>query len=99
MTKFISAFEDFFKSIYELFASIIGTLASVVNAFIHTILGFFSGIINLLSDVLKGAVDLAGGVGKFITSNIVIIGVVAAGGYLYIRTQQGKPVVPAKKTN
>lgn len=31
--------------------------------------------------------------------NIVVIGIIAAGGYLYVRSQQGKPVVPAKKTN
>lgn len=123
MTKFIAAFEDFFKSIYELFASVIGTLASLVNTFISTVLGFFSGILNLFSDVFKGAVDLVGGVGKFVTGksgctfshggprpsqrltplnttgNIVVIGVIAAGGYLYVRSQQGKPVVPVKKTN
>lgn len=125
MTKFVSAFEDFFKSIYELFASIIGSLASVVNAFISTIINFFSGIVNLFADVLKGAVNVVGGIGKFITGkqdcasrmegpanmrrfetdrlditgNIVVIGVIAAAGYLYVRSQQGKPVVPAKKTN
>lgn len=66
MTKFIAAFEDFFKSIYELFASIIGTFASLVNTLITTVLNFFSGIINLFLDVGKGAVDLVGGIGKFI---------------------------------
>lgn len=66
MTKFIAAFEDFFKSIYELFASIIGTFASLVNTLITTVLNFFSGVINLFLDVGKGAVDLVGGIGKFI---------------------------------
>ena len=110
MTKFISAFEDFFKSIYELLASVIGTLASLVNTFINTILNFFTGILNLFSDVFKGTVDLVGGIGKFITGtsgcpssqqghirymcadsvnntgNIVVIGVIAAAGYLYVRS-------------
>lgn len=117
MTKFIAAFEDFFKSIYELFASIIGTFASLINTLITTILNFFSGIINLFLDVGKGAIDLVGGIGNFIasksnkvhftmgphlltvTGNIVVLGVVAAGFYVYTRQQQGKPVVPAKKTN
>ena len=31
--------------------------------------------------------------------NIVIIGVIAAAGFVYLRTQNGRPVVPAKKTN
>lgn len=66
MTKFVAAFEDFFKSIYELFASIIGTIASAVNAVIVTILNFFSGIINLFADVFKGVVDVVGGVGRFL---------------------------------
>lgn len=34
-----------------------------------------------------------------ISGNIVVIGVVAGGYYVYTRQQQGKPVVPAKKTN
>lgn len=66
MTKFIAAFEDFFKSIYELFASIIGTFASLINTLITTVVNFFSGVINLFLDVGKGAVDLVGGIGKFI---------------------------------
>lgn len=66
MTKFIAAFEDFFKSIYELFASIIGTFASLINTLITTVLNFFTGVINLFVDVGKGAVDLVGGLGKFI---------------------------------
>lgn len=31
--------------------------------------------------------------------NIVVIGVVAGGYYVYTRQQQGKPVVSGKKTN
>lgn len=75
MTKFIAAFEDFFKSIYELFASIIGTFASFINTLVTTVLNFFSGVINLFVDVGKGAVDLVGGIGKFIAgkSNAIII--------------------------
>lgn len=68
MTKFFAAFEDFFKSIYELFASIVGAFVSVINTIVSTILGFFSGIINLFADVFKGAIDVVGGVGKFIAS-------------------------------
>lgn len=66
MTKFIAAFEDFFKSIYELFASVIGTIASVINTIITTILNFFSGIVNLFADVFKGVIDVVGGVGRFL---------------------------------
>ncbi|POS73932.1 hypothetical protein DHEL01_v207678 [Diaporthe helianthi] len=121
MTQFISAFEDFFKSIYELFASIIGTFVSLINTLISTVLNFFSGIVNLFLDVGKGAVDLVGGIGRFIagksnltkfshetvrpvvlintSGNIVVLGVMAAGVYIYTRQQQGKPLVPAKKTN
>lgn len=99
MTKFVAAFEDFFKSIYELFASIIGTFASLINTLVTTVLNFFSGVINLFLDVGKGAVDLVGGIGKFIAGNIVVLGVIAAGVYVYTRQQQGRPVVPAKKTN
>ncbi|PSR84148.1 hypothetical protein BD289DRAFT_409845 [Coniella lustricola] len=94
-----SAIENLFKSVYELFASVIGAIASVINTIITAILNFFSGVINLFADVFKGAIDVVGGVGSFILSNIVVIGVIAAGYVIYTRQQQGKPVVPTKKTN
>lgn len=73
MTKFIAAFEDFFKSIYELIASIIGFFASVINSILTAIFNFFSGVVNLFTDVIKGAVDVVGGVGKFLLSESPLI--------------------------
>ncbi|EON95748.1 hypothetical protein UCRPA7_8887 [Phaeoacremonium minimum UCRPA7] len=97
-----TAVEDLFKSFYELFASIFNTIYNVLHAFVATIVNFFVGILNLVRDVLSGVVDIAGGLGKFVAGNIVLIGIVAAGGYLFVRyqAQQGKPVkAQVKKTN
>lgn len=88
MTKFIAAFEDFFKSIYELFASIIGTFASLINTLITTVLNFFSGVINLFLDVGKGAVDLVGGIGKFIAGKSTKIPCVKCPRILIVRRRQ-----------
>lgn len=68
MTQFLAAFQDFFKSIYELFASIIGTFISLVNNALSTILNFFTGIVDLFANLFKGAIDVVGGIGKFIIS-------------------------------
>lgn len=87
MTKFISAFEDFFKSIYELIASIIGTFASVINTIVTSILNLFSGVINLFADVFKGAVDVVGGVGKFLLSKF--------GTFTYIKENKNKEQLEA----
>lgn len=94
-----SALGDFVASIYELLASIIGTIFKIFSTFINAIVGFFTSILTLILDVFGGLVEAAGGVGKFVISNIAIFAVIAIGGFLYVRSQQGRPVVPAKKTN
>lgn len=94
-----SAIGDLFKSFYEMFASLIGAFVKIFQTLINAIVGFFTSIFQLFADVLGGLADAAGGVGKFVISNIAIFAVIAIGGFLYVRSQQGKPLVPAKKTN
>ena len=119
MASFFAAFEDLFKSFYELLTAIISTIVHLFQSIISAILGFFASIFSLVGDVLGGVADVAGGVGKFVTGksrcrpehvlvltrpgNIVILAIVAAGAFAFIRVQQGRPIVPsnaaAKKTN
>ncbi|KAH8901871.1 hypothetical protein BR93DRAFT_942027 [Coniochaeta sp. PMI_546] len=99
-----AAINDLFSSIYELFASVLGGIYNTIHAILAAIIGLFSGFINLIGDVFKGAVDVVGGLGKFLAKmltefvligNIVIVGIIAAGGYAYVRYQQGRPIAPA----
>ncbi|KXH40482.1 hypothetical protein CNYM01_07929 [Colletotrichum nymphaeae SA-01] len=94
-----NAIQDLFSSIYELLSSIFNAFYHVLQTIFNTIIGFFTGLVNLITDVFQGAIDVAGGLGKFVLSNFVIIGVIAAGGYAYVRyTSQGRQVATGKKT-
>ncbi|KAH7157424.1 hypothetical protein B0J13DRAFT_617521 [Dactylonectria estremocensis] len=94
-----TAISDFVNSIYELFISIISTIYTVVNSALSAILGFITGIFTLLGDVTKGMVDVAGGVGKFVAGNAVLITIGALAAFAYVRfTVQGRQLAEGKKT-
>ncbi|KAB5531426.1 hypothetical protein GE09DRAFT_1228225 [Coniochaeta sp. 2T2.1] len=94
-----SAINDLVASIYELFASVVGGIYSAIHAVFAAVFGLFSGFVNLFADIFKGAFDVVGGLGKFLASNIVIVAIIALGGYAFVRYQnaQGRPAVPQKK--
>ena len=96
-----TAISDLFASFYELFASIIGTMYSMVHALFSAVVNFVTGIFTLIADVLGGFVEMAGGIGKFLASNVAILAVGVIGAVLFVRyTAQGQKVVQgAKKTN
>ncbi|KAH7175438.1 hypothetical protein EDB81DRAFT_4121 [Dactylonectria macrodidyma] len=94
-----SAISDFIKSIYELLISIISTAYAVVSSAVNAILGFITGIFTLVGDVVKGMVDVAGGVGKFVAGNAVLITIGALAAFAYVRfTVQGRQLAEGKKT-
>ncbi|KAK0383836.1 hypothetical protein NLU13_9747 [Sarocladium strictum] len=96
-----TAISDLFASIYELFASILGTMYSLVHAVIMAFVNFVTGIFTLAGDILGGVAEMAGGVGKFLASNIAILAIGVIGAVLFVRyTAQGQRVAQgAKKTN
>lgn len=62
----------------------------------------FAGIINMILEFFKGVVELAGGIGKFLFGNILVIGVLVAAffGFLEYQRRQGRTVkVGDKKLN
>lgn len=63
-----TAITDFFNSLYELAASIAGIAYRTVHSAFAAVWGLFSGIINLVAGVLRGGVELVGGVGRFLIS-------------------------------
>ncbi|KAK0622336.1 hypothetical protein B0T14DRAFT_563796 [Immersiella caudata] len=101
-----SAVSDLVASIYELFASFVGAVYTIVHSFVMGIFNLFTGFFAFIADIFKGVFDIVGGVGKFVTGNIVILGLIGAGVFAYFRfTQQGqlqaqanRPIA-AKKTN
>lgn len=62
-----NAITDLFSSFYELLASIVGTIYGLISTFVMAIVNFITSIFALVGDVFKGAFDIAGGVGRFLT--------------------------------
>lgn len=85
---FSNAISDLVRSIYEA----IGGIFHLVYSFFHGILAFIAGVFaaafNFVSDTVQGLVSIAGGVGKFVAGNFLVIGVLAAAGYFYVQQQQ-----------
>lgn len=63
-----SAVNDFVSSIYGLFASVLGGVYNIFHTVFAAVFGLFSGFVNLIADVLKGGIDVVGGLGKFVAS-------------------------------
>jgi len=95
-----SAISDFVASIFELFSSVFNTAYALVHSIVTAAVNFVSGIFTLVADMLSGVVDIAGGIGKFVFGNIVVIALVGAGVFAYMRyTAQGQRLATGKKTN
>ncbi|KAK4097615.1 hypothetical protein N658DRAFT_268801 [Parathielavia hyrcaniae] len=87
-----NAVTDLISSVAELISSIFGAAYSIVHSFITGVFGLFAGFFAMIGDLGKGVFDLVGGVGKFVAANAVVIAVVAAAGYAYVRfVQQPQP--------
>ncbi|KAL2148040.1 hypothetical protein VTI28DRAFT_96 [Corynascus sepedonium] len=107
-----SAVTDLVKSVGELLSSIFGAAYAIIHSFVSSIFNLVAGFLAFVGDLGKGVFDLAGGVGKFVAGNAVMIALISAAGYAYVRfvqqpqKQQGrKPAVTngaggaGKKTN
>ncbi|KAH8176930.1 hypothetical protein LIA77_02012 [Sarocladium implicatum] len=96
-----SAISDLFASFYELIASVLGTMYTLVHTIVMACVNFVTGIFTLVGDVLGGFVEMAGGVGKFLASNVAILAIGVIGAVLFVRyTAQGQKVAQGtKKTN
>ncbi|KAJ4294965.1 hypothetical protein N0V88_005205 [Collariella sp. IMI 366227] len=103
-----NAFTNLIKSIGELLSSVFGAAYAIVHSFITGVFNLFAGFFAFIGDLGKGVFDLAGGVGKFVAGNVVILALIGAAGYAYMRfvqqpQQQGRrPAVNgtgAKKIN
>ncbi|KAK3323029.1 hypothetical protein B0H66DRAFT_602444 [Apodospora peruviana] len=86
-----SAVSDLVKSFVELFSSLINGVYTIVHSFFAGIFHLFSGFIAFVGDIFQGVIDVLGGVGKFVAGNIVMLGLIGAAGYAYVRyTAQGQ---------
>lgn len=106
---------ELFASIIGAFAHAIQAVVNTILNFFSGIINLFTDVFKGVVDVVGGvgsfvlsksivdATRLATIEPEKLTreqiGNVVVIGVLAAGYVIYTRQQQGKPIIPAKKTN
>jgi len=91
------------NAIFHTFTALIGSVVAVLRSFVDAILGVFQGFFHLIGSSLSGLVHTFEGLSKFLISNIVVVGALLTGAFLYsvYQKRNGKPVTaaPAKKTS
>jgi len=99
MANVISAFGDFFKSIYELVAAFVMSFYNLIQSLLSAVGTFFAEIFHLVSSAINGAFSVVGETGNFLISNLLVIALVGAGvfGYLRYQKNRGQPVVVGGK--
>jgi phage-related protein len=99
MSSIITSVKDLIASVFEVIFSVFraafNTTSQLIEAVVNSVIGTFKFVLHTIA----GTLEAAGGVGKFIASNIVVIALIAGGGYAYLRYQksQGRPVRAGNK--
>ncbi|CAL5872741.1 uncharacterized protein PFLUO_LOCUS7008 [Penicillium psychrofluorescens] len=102
MSSIITSLKDLIGSMFEVIFSVIGGAFDAVSGLVTALIEFVVGTVKMALHAVGSTLEAAGGVGKFIASNIVVIAIIAACGYGYLQYQgrQGRPVkAGAKKLN
>jgi hypothetical protein len=95
----------FFTTLYNLISTVIMTIVNFFANILHLIVSTIQGTFNIAGESAKFLLgEYLFGSSKFndtdsLAGNAVLIGIVAVGGYAYVRYQssQGKPVVVGNK--
>ncbi|KOS44254.1 hypothetical protein ACN38_g4813 [Penicillium nordicum] len=99
MTSIITSIKDLITSIFEVIFSVVKNTLGTGYELLLAFSDFFAGIPKMLEHIVKGSSEAVGGVRTFITSNIVIIAMIALGsyGYLVYLRREGRPVQDGTK--
>ncbi|KAH6870169.1 hypothetical protein J4E91_009512 [Alternaria rosae] len=99
MSSIVNALSDLVSSMVELVWSFITTAGALVQKTVQFALNFVLEMIDLVVNFFRGLVDLAGGIVSFVLGNILMMGVVAAAvfGFLRYQRSQGKQVTVGNK--
>jgi phage-related protein len=83
-----TAVADLFKSAYELVASLFAAVSNAFSAVFSMLASLVTSFMTLVGDILLGVLDIFQGVGKFVLGNIILLALVAAGGFAFVRYQK-----------
>ncbi|KAI4956764.1 hypothetical protein J4E86_005235 [Alternaria arbusti] len=99
MSSIVNALSDLVSSMVELVWSFITTAGALVQKTAQFALNFVLEMIDLVVNFFRGLVDLAGGIVSFVLGNVLMLGVVAAAvfGFLKYQRSQGKQVTVGNK--
>ncbi|KAJ5513100.1 hypothetical protein N7463_002652 [Penicillium fimorum] len=99
MVSIITSIKDLITSIFEVIFSVIKSTLDTGYQLLMAFVDFFAGIPKMLQHMVRGSLEAAGGVGAFITSNLVVIAMIALGsyGYLVYRRREGRSVQAGTK--
>ncbi|KAB8075072.1 hypothetical protein BDV29DRAFT_172446, partial [Aspergillus leporis] len=94
MTSVIASFRDLATSVFEVIFSLFKTAFDSVYKLLLNFMSFFVDIFKTAFHTLKSIFDAAGGLVGFLASNIIVIALIAASGYGYVKYQrsQGRTV-------
>ncbi|KAJ6102769.1 hypothetical protein N7486_005196 [Penicillium sp. IBT 16267x] len=102
MSSIITSVKDLIASLFEVIFSVFQTGFDTVYGLLHAFIGFFVSIARMALHTAGSGLEALGGIGKFIGSNIIVIGLIGGGAYAYLQYQrrQGRTVkVGDKKLN
>ncbi|KAJ5176128.1 uncharacterized protein N7482_002005 [Penicillium canariense] len=102
MSSIITAVKDLISSMFEVVFSVFRVAFDTASGLVTAAVNFFIGTLKMALHTAANTLKAAGGVGKFIASNIVVIALIAGGIYAYLQYQgrQGRPAkVGNKKLN
>jgi len=68
MSSLITSLKDLLAAIFEVIFSTFKSAFNGVYGILHAFLSFFAGIVEVALRTVKGTLEAAGGVGKFIAS-------------------------------
>ncbi|OGE56396.1 hypothetical protein PENARI_c003G08920 [Penicillium arizonense] len=102
MSSIITSIKDLVASVLEVIVSVFHNAFDVTSGLLIAIVNSFIGTLRMALRAVGNIFEAAGGLGKFIASNIIVIAIIAGGAYGYLRYQsrQGRPIkVGDKKLN
>ncbi|GCB25817.1 hypothetical protein AAWM_08702 [Aspergillus awamori] len=89
MLSVIPSFKAVIASVFEaIFSTIRSAIDKLCWLLIAAFMSFIAGIPRLMLHMVKGISEAVGGLGDFISSNIVIVAIVAGAAYGYLKHQR-----------
>ncbi|KAJ5808040.1 hypothetical protein N7474_009309 [Penicillium riverlandense] len=103
MSSVITSVKDLVTSVFEVIFSVFKSAFDAIYGLLAAVFDLFVGTIRMALRGVGNTLEAAGGIGKFIASNIVVVAIIAGCvyyGYLQYQGRRGRPAkVGTRKQN